>query len=59
MRFNRAVALLGRGDVDLAEVAFECGYFDQAHLNRDFREFAGSSPSVLMRRIVPDGGVIL
>jgi AraC-like DNA-binding protein len=59
MRFDRAVALVGRGDVDLAEVAFECGYFDQAHLNRDFREFAGSSPSVFMRRIVPDGGVIL
>ncbi len=59
MRFDRAVSLLGRGDADLAEVAFECGYFDQAHLNRDFREFAGSSPTTFRRRVVPDGGVIV
>ena len=59
LRFERAVALLKRGDVPLAELAFECGYYDQAHLNRDFREFAGKSPSAFARRIAPDGGVIL
>ena len=59
MRFDRAVALLGRGDRDLAEVAFECGYSDQAHLNRDFREFAGTSPASFAKRLVPDGGAIL
>jgi AraC-like DNA-binding protein len=58
-RFERAVALLQRGDVSLAELAFECGYYDQAHLNRDFRDFAGRSPAAYARRIVPDGGVIL
>jgi AraC-like DNA-binding protein len=58
-RFERAVALLRRADVPLAELAFECGYYDQAHLNRDFREFAGRSPVAYARRIVPDGGVIL
>jgi AraC-like DNA-binding protein len=58
-RFERAVSLLGRGDVSLAELAFECGYYDQAHLNRDFREFAGRSPAVYARRMGPDGGVIL
>lgn len=59
MRFDRAVALLGRGDRDLAEVAFECGYSDQAHLNRDFREFAGTSPASFAKKLVPDGGAIL
>jgi AraC-like DNA-binding protein len=58
VRFERAVSLLGRGDA-LADVAFECGYFDQAHLNRDFREFAGTSPASFARQIHPDGGVVL
>lgn len=59
MRFDRAITLLGRPDARLADVAFECGYFDQAHLNRDFREFAATSPAAFLRRMTPDGGVIL
>jgi AraC-like DNA-binding protein len=58
MRFDRAVALLG-GEATLADVAFECGYYDQAHLNRDFREFAGTPPALFARRMTPDGGVIV
>ena len=42
LRFRRASVLAGqlRG----AEVAAECGYSDQAHMIRDFREFTGSTP---------------
>jgi AraC-like DNA-binding protein len=58
-RFDRAVSLLAQRDARLADVAFECGYYDQAHLNRDFRGFAGTSPASFARQIVPDGGVIL
>ena len=43
MRFTRAAQMLG--DASLDEVAFACGYYDQSHLDRDFREFAGATPT--------------
>jgi AraC-like DNA-binding protein len=33
------------GDLRLADLAVECGYFDQAHLAREFRSLAGLPPS--------------
>jgi len=45
LRFRRAVAHAGAGPRrDWAEVALECGYYDQAHLINDFREFTGTPP---------------
>jgi len=43
-RFQRAVGMLSRPGVDLAEVSAACGFYDQAHLSRDFRDLAGVSP---------------
>jgi len=43
LRFRRAWDLAARGESWL-RVAVEAGYFDQAHLVRDFREFAGAAP---------------
>jgi AraC-like DNA-binding protein len=57
LRFDRVVALLRREDPDRwAEVAHGCGYYDQAHFNRDFREFAGTTPSAFLASRLPDGG---
>ncbi|OHT70513.1 AraC family transcriptional regulator [Mycobacteroides chelonae] len=48
LRFGRAMALLAApGHRSLASIALACGYFDQAHFNRDFRIFAGCSPGEL------------
>jgi AraC-like DNA-binding protein len=58
VRFSRAVGLIQRGrGGSFAELAYECGYFDQAHLIRDFREFAGTTPVEFARRVIPDGGI--
>jgi len=44
LRFERAGALLRRGHLDLAGLAVECGYYDQAHLSNEWRTLAGCSP---------------
>ncbi len=46
VRFERVCGRL-RGGADLAVAAAECGYFDQAHLSREVREFAGITPAQL------------
>jgi AraC-like DNA-binding protein len=46
LRFSHAVDLLvASPQTNIAEVAGTCGYYDQAHLDRDFREFAATTPS--------------
>lgn len=71
LRFERAAHMLGHRDgaswvderelgpgrrLSWSEIAVECGYFDQAHMNRDFRQFAAASPGELAASALPDGG---
>ncbi|MFI6519270.1 helix-turn-helix domain-containing protein [Spirillospora sp. NPDC050679] len=48
LRFERAVGLLTGGEPVLSELALACGYYDQAHLNREFRALAGCTPTELL-----------
>ncbi|GAA0228452.1 AraC family transcriptional regulator [Actinomadura nitritigenes] len=48
LRFQRAVGLLSRGGPGPGEAAAACGFYDQAHLNREFRALAGCTPSQLL-----------
>jgi hypothetical protein len=46
LRFQQAVATTHCAkEVDWAELALSCGYFDQAHFIHEFREFSGLTPS--------------
>ena len=50
VRFERARRMLQSvpSFVTIAQVAAACGYYDQAHLDRDFAELAGCSPTTWM-----------
>lgn len=50
-RFQQALRGLaaGRGGAGLADLALDCGYYDQPHLNHDFRAFTGVSPGRYLR----------
>jgi AraC-like DNA-binding protein len=53
LRFQRAVSMLENGEPQLERIALDCGYYDQAHFNRDFRAFAGSTPTEFLARLYP------
>jgi AraC-like DNA-binding protein len=53
LRFERAGALLRRGHLDLAGLAVECGYYDQAHLSNEWRTLAGCSPRTWILEELP------
>ena len=56
LRFERVVSLLDRsGGEGFGDIAAACGYYDQPHLNRDFRQFAGASPGEWLARRMPGG----
>jgi len=49
LRLERAAQLLGEGE-PISDVAFGCGFSDQAHLSRRFKRHYGMSPSVFALR---------
>jgi AraC-like DNA-binding protein len=58
LRFDRAVKIVRKGESvkNWLDVANDCGYFDQAHMIRDFHEFAGMTPAEFLARRFPSGG---
>jgi AraC-like DNA-binding protein len=59
-RFQNALARISdHGEVDWTGLANDCGYYDQAHLIHDFRQFAGLTPVEFVRRARPDAGSIV
>lgn len=54
LRFQRAVKIAHTTkSLDWAQLALECGYFDQAHFIHEFREFSGLTPSAYQSATTP------
>ncbi len=51
-RFQAAIDAIAEAAprVDWPEIALHCGYFDQAHFIRDFKQFCGLTPGRYMRQ---------
>lgn len=47
-RFSRALAMLHDGSPSLSQIALRAGYYDQPHMNAEFRTFAGLTPRQLL-----------
>lgn len=52
VRFSKAYRLREKFPLlNWTNIAFECGYFDQMHLIRDFKEFAGVAPGIIEKAL--------
>lgn len=52
IRFNKAKKLIeSNPSISLTRLAFECGYSDQSHFTKNFREFYGISPGLHRKRV--------
>jgi AraC-like DNA-binding protein len=47
VRFSNALSMLGEAE-NIASVAADMSYYDQAHMYRDFEEFAGMTPGAFL-----------
>ena len=57
LRFAHAIEhIRGADDEGWADLAIACGYYDQAHFNRDFRRYSGRTPQQFRAGLLPGRG---
>lgn len=59
LRFEHAQELADDCGIGWAEIAQQCGYYDQAHMIRDFQQFTGNSPTTYQAMKLPDSGGVV
>ena len=55
VRFRRATAMMQKGEQPLIEVALDAGYYDQPHMNAEFRQLSGLAPREFLAARYPTG----
>ena len=58
VRFSRAAAMLEEREAPLTDVALAAGYYDQPHMNAEFRELSGLTPREFVARARPDANTV-
>jgi AraC-like DNA-binding protein len=58
LRFEQVCCRLREDPQRCAEIAYDCGYCDQPHMNREFRELAGIAPTDFLARQLPEQGTV-
>lgn len=54
LRFNKAMAAkMNNFRLSWTSIAHDCGYYDQMHFIRDFREFSGTTPTDFFKHTPP------
>lgn len=56
VRFDRLIKRVEGGALDWTTRALDAGYFDQPHMLRDFRRYAGMTPRAWLAATLPGGG---
>ncbi len=60
IRFQRATGAASvAAQPNWAAIAYDAGYADQSHLVREFREFAGLTPTAYRARLLGEGGGLI
>lgn len=54
-RFNKALNLVLASDLSLTSVAYDCGYYDQAHFIKEFKKFTGIKPMQARLSLINNG----
>ncbi|MBS1605667.1 MAG: helix-turn-helix transcriptional regulator [Bacteroidetes bacterium] len=58
-RFQQSLRLITENQSSFTAIAYNCGYFDQSHFIRDFKQFAGFTPSSYSPASYPVGQVLV
>lgn len=53
VRFQKALWLMQQGEINYAGIAAECGYSDQSHFIKNFKELSGYTPESLVDYCTP------